>query len=234
MIVEIFSDVVCPWCAIGKRRFEAALERFEHRDEITVVWRAFELDPTAPTLSEGDLASHLASKYGMTKEQAIASQERLAEMAAVEGLEFHFDLARRANTFDAHRLLHFALAEGRQDALKERLFVAYFRDGEAISDHETLVRIAEESGLDGSSAKEILESDRYADEVRADESEAQDFGITGVPFFVIDRHFGISGAQSAESILHALGEAWADSHAGLVISEDASAKCDEDSCSLPS
>jgi predicted DsbA family dithiol-disulfide isomerase len=169
----------------------------------------------------------------MTKEQAVVSQDRLTAMAAEEGLEFHFDRARRANTFDAHRLLHHALEVGRQDALKERLFLAYFRDGEAISDRETLVRLAEESGLDREKADEILESGRYADDVRADEAEAQALGITGVPFFVIDRHFGISGAQSPESILHALEEAWTDTHPGLVVSEDATTTCDGDSCPLP-
>jgi predicted DsbA family dithiol-disulfide isomerase len=233
MIVEVFSDVVCPWCAIGKRRLEVALEGFAHRDEVEVIWRAFELDPGAPALTDGDLASHLASKYGMTKEQSLASLERLEVAAADEGLEFHLDRARRANTFDAHRLLHYALEVGRQDALKDRLFLAYFRDGEAISDHETLVRLAEESGLDGPKVHEILGSGRYTDEVRADEADARALGITGVPFFVIDRHFGISGAQSPESILHALDEAWADTHSGLVVSTDASTSCDDESCSLP-
>jgi predicted DsbA family dithiol-disulfide isomerase len=231
--VEIFSDVVCPWCAIGKRRFDQALERFAHREEVKVIWRAFELDPGAPALAEGDLASHLASKYAMTRDQAVASQERLEAMAAEEGLEFHFDRARRANTFDAHRLLHHALEVGRQDTLKERLFLAYFRDGEAISDHETLVRLAEESGLDGTEAKEILGSGRYADEVRSDEAEARAFGISGVPFFLIDRRFGISGAQSPDSILGVLDQAWADSHPGLVLFADEATKCDDESCSLP-
>jgi len=233
VIIEIFSDVVCPWCAIGKRRFEVALERFAHRDEVDVIWRAFELDPEAPAITEGDLASHLASKYAMTKEQAVASQERLTAMAAEEGLEFHFDRARRANTFDAHRLLHYALEVGRQDALKERLFLAYFHDGEAISDHETLVRLSEESGLDGTKANEILRSGRYGDDVRADEADARALGITGVPFFVIDRHFGISGAQNPDSILDILDQAWADTHSGLVLSADAATTCDEESCSLP-
>jgi len=233
MKVEIFSDVVCPWCAIGKRRLDTALENFAHRDEVEVVWRAFELDPGAPALAEGDLASHLAAKYGMTKEQAVVSQQRLTASAAEEGLEFHFDKAQRANTFDAHRLLHYALEVGRQDALKERLFLAYFRDGEAISDSDSLVRLAEEVGLDGSEVKEILGSDRYVDEVRADEADARALGISGVPFFVIDRRFGISGAQSPESILHVLDDAWGDSHPGLVISADTAAQCDDESCALP-
>jgi predicted DsbA family dithiol-disulfide isomerase len=231
--IEVFSDVVCPWCAIGKRRLEAALARFTHRDEVHVIWRAFELDPGAPTLLEGDLASHLASKYGMTQEQALASQERLTAMAAEEGLEFHLDRAQRANTFDSHRLLHYALEAGRQDALKERLFLAYFRDGEAVSDRATLVRLAEESGLDGTKANEILELGRYEDEVRADEADAAALGVTGVPFFVIDRRFGISGAQSPESILQVLDEAWAHTHTGLVVSTGADTTCDEESCSLP-
>jgi predicted DsbA family dithiol-disulfide isomerase len=234
MNVEIFSDVVCPWCAIGKRRFEAALEGFEHRDQVEVIWRAFELDPGAPALAEGDLATHLATKYGMTKDQAAASQERLTAMAADEGVEFRFDRARRANTFDAHRLLHYALEVGRQDELKERLFQAYFRDGEAISDHETLVRLAEEVGLDGAKVAEILESGRYGDQVRADEADAHAIGVTGVPFFVIDRHFGLAGAQSPEAILEVLDRAWAESHSGLVISEDAATTCDDESCQLPS
>ena len=233
MDIEIFSDIVCPWCAIGKRRFKTALERFAHREEVNVIWRAFELDPGAPALAEGDLASHLASKYAMTKEQAVDSQERLAAMAAEEGLEFHLDRARRANTFDAHRLLHHAVEVGRQDALKERLFLAYFRDGEAISDHETLVRLAEESGLDRTKADEILGSGRYGDDVRADEADARALGITGVPFFVIDRYFGISGAQNPDSILHVLDKAWADTQSGCVLSTDAATKCDEESCSLP-
>jgi predicted DsbA family dithiol-disulfide isomerase len=233
VIVEVFSDVVCPWCAIGKGRFETALGRFAHRDEVEVIWRAFELDPEASELGEGELVSHLAAKYGMTREQAVASQERLEAVAAAEGLEFHFDRARRANTFDAHRLLHHALEMGRQDALKDRLFVAYFRDGEAISDRDTLVRLAEESGLDGAKAREILESGRYGDDVRADEADARALGVNGVPFFVIDRHFGISGAQDPDSILQVLNQAWADTHAGLVVSGDPANTCDDESCALP-
>jgi predicted DsbA family dithiol-disulfide isomerase len=225
---------VCPWCAIGKRRFERALERFSHRDEVDVTWRAFELDPGAPALVGVDLVSHLAAKYGMTKEEAVSSQERLSAMAAEEGLEFHFDRARRANTFDAHRLLHYALEVGRQDALKERLFRAYFREGEAISDQATLVRLAEEVGLDPEKANEVLESGRYADAVRADEADARALGVTGVPFFVIDRHFGISGAQSPESILQTLEEAWADTASGLVVSAESAAACDDESCEVPS
>jgi predicted DsbA family dithiol-disulfide isomerase len=206
--VEIFSDVVCPWCAIGKRRFDRALARFAHADDVDVVWRAFELDPSAPDTAAGDLTKHLAEKYGISEEQARASQAGLTTMAEQEGLDFHFDRAQRANTFDAHRLLHYALEVGAQEALGERLFRAYFTEGAAIGDRGTLVRLAEEVGLDGASCAEILETGRYGAEVRADEADAHALGVSGVPFFVIDRQYGISGAQSAETILAVLEEAW--------------------------
>src|SRR5580704_10071179 len=214
MKVEIFSDVVCPWCAVGKRRFEDALGRFEHADEVDVVWRAYELDPGAPPRRQGDYADRLARKYGMSREQAVAANERLTAVAAVEGLDFRFDRAQPGNTFDAHRLLHYArkVGPGLQDALKERLFVAYFSEGAAIGDRPTLVRLAGEVGLDPDESAAILAGDRYADEVRADESEAHELGVSGVPFFVVDGKFGIPGAQDADSILSVLERAWTKSH----------------------
>src|SRR5580658_4730525 len=214
MKVDIFSDVVCPWCAVGKRRFEAALQRFEHADEIDVVWRAYELDPRAPIRRDGDYADRLARKYGMTREQAVEANERLTAVAAAEGLDFHFERAQPGNTFDAHRLLHYAreAGPGLQDALKERLFVAYFTEGAAVGDRPTLLRLAGEVGLDPEESAAVLAGDRYADEVRADESEAQELGVSGVPFFVVDGKFGIPGAQDADSILSVLQQAWAKSH----------------------
>jgi predicted DsbA family dithiol-disulfide isomerase len=233
MKIDIFSDVVCPWCAIGKRRFEAALEQFDHRDEVMVQWRAFELDPSAPAVTEGGAAAHLAEKYHMTLEQAVASQERLSELAAVEGLEFHLDTAKRGNTFDAHRLLHYAYEVGLQDALKERLFTAYFTEGAQIGDRDSLVALGEEVGLDSTKSAEVLASGRYAEEVRADERDARQLGINGVPFFVVDGQYGISGAQSAEVILQVLDEAWAKAHPLLVVAGAGDGVCDGDSCELP-
>lgn len=232
MKVEIFSDVVCPWCAIGKRRFEAALGQFGHADEVDVHWRAFELDPSAPVVAEGDTLSHLVEKYGISKEQAIASQSKLTTMAALEGLDFHFEMTKRTNTFDSHRLLHYAHEVGLQDALKERLFIAYFTEGETIGDRETLVRLGEEVGLDANKSAEVLESGRYAAEVRSDEQEARELGISGVPFFVIDRTFGVSGAQSPEAILQVLEEAWTKQHPLLVTSKDGESVCEGDSCAI--
>jgi predicted DsbA family dithiol-disulfide isomerase len=146
--VEIWSDVACPWCYIGKRRFETALADFEHRDEVRVRWRSFELDSEAPNEREGDRAEHLARKYGMTLEQARAAEQQLTDVAAGEGLDFRFDIARDGNTFDAHRVVHLAESHGLQDAMKERLLRAYFTGGELLSDHDTLVRLATEVGLE--------------------------------------------------------------------------------------
>jgi predicted DsbA family dithiol-disulfide isomerase len=209
--VEIWSDVVCPWCAIGKRRFERALSQFDHADDVQVVLRSFELDPTAPRSRDTDLVGHLAAKYGMSREQAVASQDRLTEMAEIEGLEFHFDKARPGNTLDAHRLLHLAEDRGVQDALAQGLFTAYFRDGQAIGEPDVLRAIAVAAGLDGAEVDDVLASDRYVAEVRADEQEAQALGVTGVPFFVIDRRYGVSGAQSPDLLLELLDKAWEES-----------------------
>jgi predicted DsbA family dithiol-disulfide isomerase len=207
--VEIWSDIACPWCYVGKRRFEAALAAFEHRDEVGVTWRSFELDPGAPLDRGVDSATHLAAKYGTTRERALAMHENMAAMAAGDGLDFRFDLARGGNTFDAHRLLHLAGEHGSQDALKERLFRAYFTEGRLVSDPEVLERLGREAGLPEDDVRELLGSDRYADEVRDDERTAASLGITAVPFFVVDRALGASGAQPPEVLGDLLRRGWA-------------------------
>lgn len=209
MQIEIWSDIACPWCYVGKRRFETALAEFEHAEETTVAWRSFELDPSAPLERPGEGAALLAEKYGMTLEQARASQAGLAATAAGEGIEMRFDIQRMGRTFDAHRLVHLAAEHGIQDAVKERLMRAYFTEGALVSDHETLIALAAETGLDSDQARSALAGDGFADEVRADERDAQRFGITAVPTFVADRALGISGAQPAEQLLGFLREAWA-------------------------
>lgn len=206
--VDIWSDVVCPWCYIGKRRFESALERFEHRDDVQVSWHSFELDPKAPASSERPAAERLAEKYGMSVEQAEAMHAQMTELAAVEGLEFHLDRSRGANTFDAHRLIALAAERGVQDAVKERLMRAYFTEGEPVADPEALVRVVAEAGLDADEARAVLAGDRYAEAVREDERTAARIGISGVPFFVLDRRYGVSGAQPADVLLEALERAW--------------------------
>ena len=209
MDIEIWSDIACPWCYIGKRRFEAALAQFEHRDDVRVTWRSFELDPAAPREREGERAARLAEKYGMTVEQAREMERQMTETAAGEGLEFRFDRARSGATFDAHRVIHLAGEHGLQDAMKERLLRAYFTDGELMSDREALVRLAAQVGLDEDEVREMLAGDRFADEVRADERTAAQFGISAVPTFVVDRALGVSGAHPPEALLELLRQGWA-------------------------
>ncbi len=210
--LEIWSDVVCPWCAIGRARLQAALAGFAHRDDVTLRWRSFELEPEAPRERSGG-AEHLASKYGMSVEEARRMQERVAATAAQDGLEFRFDRARHGNTVDAHRLLHHAWETGGatvQDELKGRLLRASFTDGEPIGDPGALARIAVDAGLDDDGVRAVLGSDRYLDDVRADEDLARRLGITSVPFLVVDDRYGVAGAQPADALRQLLDTAWAE------------------------
>ncbi len=228
MHVEIWSDIACPWCYVGKRRFEAALAAFEHRDDVGVTWRSFELDPGAPAERGGERAEHLAAKYGMTRERAIEMQEHLAAVAAGDGLDMRFDLARNGSTFDAHRLVHLAAAHGTQDAMKERLLRAHFTEGELVSDPAVLARLGEELGLPADEVAELLAGDRFADAVRDDERTAAALGIQAVPFFVIDRALGASGAQPPEVLGELLRRGW-DARSPLTVAADGEA-CGPDGC----
>ncbi|HUE95129.1 MAG TPA: DsbA family oxidoreductase [Longimicrobiaceae bacterium] len=205
MNIEIWSDVVCPWCYIGKRRLERALEEFEQNVE--VVWRSFELDPSAPTEPIGKLDEHLAEKYGTSVEQARGMMDQMARAGAEEGLALNFDRAQRGNTLDAHRLIHLAATQGVQSEMKERLFRAYMTEGKAISDRNELANLAGEVGLDAEEVRAMLDTDAFVEDVRADELRARHIGVSGVPFFVIDGRFGVSGAQSAEVLLEGLRRA---------------------------
>lgn len=207
--LDVWSDLACPWCYVGKRRLESALARFEHADEVEVVWRSYELDPSAPRLIEGDYLDRLSKKYRTTRERAQAMVQRLVDNAAEEGITMRFDKIRSGNTFDAHRLLHLAGERGVQGALKERLVRGYFSEGEALGDPETLVRLAAEVGLDAAEVREVLASDKYATAVRADQALARELEITGVPFFVLGQgEIAVAGAQPAEEMLLALRDAW--------------------------
>lgn len=234
MLVEIWSDVVCPWCYIGKRRFERALEGFAHRDEIEIVWRSFELDPNAPAERTGSYAEGLGRKYGMSPERAHRTLQHMTDVAAEEGLEFDFGGVRPGNTFTAHRLLHLAAEHGRQGELKERFLRAYFTDGVAVGDPETLVALAVEVGLDEVEVRAVAEGDAFADHVRADEAAAEELDVTGVPFFVLDRRFAVAGAQDTEVFARALDRAWAKAHP-LEMIGDAGATgedCADGSCAV--
>jgi predicted DsbA family dithiol-disulfide isomerase len=229
--VEVWSDVVCPWCYIGKRRLEEALDRFEHGDEVEVVWRSFELDPTAPRARDGDYATRLATKYRIPVAEAVAMIDRMTRTGDDAGVDLRFDLARPGNTFDAHRLLHLAGDRGVQGRLKERLMAATFTEGQPIGDRDTLVRLAAEAGIDEEEARGALAGDAYADDVRADERQARAFGIDAVPFFVLDRRFGVPGAQPADVLVGALEQAWAAAEAGAgpEADPDAGPEADPDS-----
>jgi predicted DsbA family dithiol-disulfide isomerase len=208
--VEVWSDVVCPWCYVGKRRLESALGRFAHREEVEVVWRSFELDPAAPRQRHVSAREHLARKYGMTQEQVAASWTRLTALAEAEGLEFDLERARGGSTFDAHRLIHLGAVHGVQDEVKERFMRAYFTERLPIGEPEILEGLAGEAGLPPTEVAEVLATDRFAGAVREDERQARLFGIAGVPFFALDRRYAVSGAQSAELLLEALTAAWAE------------------------
>jgi len=213
MQVEIWSDIVCPWCYLGKRNFEQALGQFGHQADVDVVYRSFELDPSAPAGVTTPTIELLASKYGMTPQQAEDAQRQMEQRAAHAGLTFRMDGLRSGNTRDAHRLVQLARANGRQAELVERLHRAYFTEQDSVFDHEALARLAAEAGLDpGEVAKVLDDADLYADEVTEDEMTASSLGATGVPFFVIDRRYGISGAQPPETIARALAQAWAESN----------------------
>ena len=208
MKIEIWSDIACPWCYVGKRRFEQALQQFEHAGDVEVTWRSFELDPHAPRTHAESQDELLAKKYGMPVEKARAMNERMTAEARKEGLDFHLDRVKVGNTFDAHRLVHLAAESGRADAMKERLMRAYFTEGEAVGDPDTLVRLGAEVGLGEGRVREIVNGDAYANDVRTDEERARSFGISGVPFFAIDERFGVSGAQPADVLLGALRQAY--------------------------
>jgi len=236
MNVEIWSDVVCPWCYIGKRRFERAVASFGHPGDVTVTYRSFELDPNAPVQRTGTHAEHLAGKYGMTVDQAEQAGQQMTQRAAAEGLEFRFDLLRGGNTFDAHRLLHLAEKHGLQAELKERLMRATFTEGLPIADKPTLAHLATEAGLPAAEVQALLDGDAYADAVRADEDQAARYGITGVPFFVADGKYAVSGAQPPEVLLQLLERAYDESSklTPVAVTTDGSseASCEGDSCAV--
>jgi predicted DsbA family dithiol-disulfide isomerase len=209
--IDVWSDIACPWCFIGKRRLEAALREFPDADQVAIEWRSFELDPRAPRVRDKSLSHNerLAKKYGVTVERAQAMNDRLMGVAAEEGLAFDFQRIQSGNTFDAHRLLHLAKARGVQDQVKERFMHAYLCEGEPIGEPEALQRLAVDAGLDAEEVQAVLATDQFADEVRADQREAGALGVDGVPFFRIGR-YGAAGAQPAQLLLQILERAFSE------------------------
>lgn len=230
--IEIWSDIACPWCYVGKRHLEDALARFPHRDEVEVVWRAFELDGSAPRVQDTSVSyiERLSRKLGTSVAQAEAMIRRMTDVGAADGIEFRFDRVRPGNTFDAHRVLHLAHDRGVQDAVKERFLRGYMTEGEAIGDREVLVRLGAEAGLDAGEVRAVLASDRYAREVRADETQARELGITGVPFFVLAGRYALSGAQPSDTILRGLERAYAERPAARPVPLAEGAVCGPEGC----
>jgi predicted DsbA family dithiol-disulfide isomerase len=207
MRVDIWADIVCPWCYIGNARFSRALAEFEHRDQVEVVYRSFELDPSIPEGQTTPILDMLASKYGMSQAQARQAEARVAGLAEAEGLDFTVDRAL-GNTFDAHRLVHFGREQGVQQKVANELYHAYFGEGRSLFGQDALVGLAAGAGLDPDGARQALENGSFRDEVRADEEEASRLGISGVPFCVLGGKYGVSGAQPAQTFAQALRQAW--------------------------
>ena len=243
--VDIWSDIACPWCYIGKRRFEEALSQFEGKDKVDIVWHSFELDPSAPQ-SEPDHTSSapnamrdgLAAKYGRSAAEAQGMLDGMVRTAAEVGLEYHLDQTQPANTFLAHQLIHLAAEHGWQDTMKERLLHAYFSEGKQLGQLDTLVELGAEVGLNADAIRAALEAQTHAGAVRRDEAQAQAYGISGVPFFVLGNKYGVSGAQAPETFLSALKQVWSEQAplqligAAVVGSADAEG-CQDGSCALP-
>ena len=210
MRIDIWSDFLCPFCHLGRRQLDLALEQFEHADEVDVVWHSFQLDRTAPAVMEGSNVQRVADKYGVSVEQMEQTHRQMAEQAAAVGLDFQWDTGTGGNSYDAHRLHHFARAVGREHEFMDRLMTGWYSEGAAIGDHTTLLRLASDAGLEESAVAQVLESDDFGQEVRTDIALAGQIGITAVPTFVLDQKYGVSGAQGVESILKAITYAWED------------------------
>ncbi|MED1412843.1 MULTISPECIES: DsbA family oxidoreductase [Bacillus] len=239
MKIEVWSDFVCPFCYIGKRRLEMALEQFPHRDDVQVEFKSFELDPNTPIYSGTSISEVIAAKYGISVEEANRNNIQIGNHAASIGLSFNFEEMKPTNTFDAHRLAKFAKDQGKEKEITENLLFAYFTESRNLSDAETLSTIAETSGLDKKEALNVINNkNAYANEVRIDEAIAQQYKITGVPYFIVNQKYAISGAQPLETFAGALQQVWEEENPkpelqNLSINSTTDAYCTDGSCSIP-
>ncbi|WP_210463108.1 DsbA family oxidoreductase [Rufibacter roseolus] len=221
MKVEIWSDVVCPFCYIGKRRFEKALKDFPGKGKVEVVWRSFQLDPDLKFVPGQSVHEYLGKRKGSNAAEGKKMNDYMAQMAKEVGLDYDFDKAIINNTFNAHRLLHLAKKHGKQDEMKERLFAAYYTQGRNVGDLDTLVQLGEEVGLNGDEIREVLQSDTYAQEVQQDMYEAQQVGVRGVPFYVFNDKYAVSGAQLSELFREVLDKVWEEEKPQMISGEGA-------------
>ncbi len=236
MLIEIWSDVVCPWCYIGKRRIENALAAFDHADEVEVHWRSYQLDPGAPTEPTERAVEMIARKYGQSAAGAQQMQDRVEAVAAEEGLVYRLSQTLHLNTVDAHRLIHLGHAEGGnelQGRVKEALLAAYFTEARNVADHAVLREVAVGAGLVAARVDEVLASREFEADVHADVEQAQAYGASGVPFFVIDQKYGVSGAQPTETFTQVLERAWSESHPQIEVlatGGEGAQECGPDGC----
>jgi predicted DsbA family dithiol-disulfide isomerase len=208
MRIDVWSDLVCPFCHLGRRHLELALEQFEHADEVGVVWHSFELDRGAPAVDDTPVLERIGARYGAAPDQMVAQHRLMAEDAAAVGLDFQWERMVGGSSYDAHRLVHLARSLGRETELTERVMRAWYTEGAAIGDHETLVRLATEAGLDEADVRALLDSDDFGIDVRTDEALAAQIGVTSVPTFVLDQKYGVTGAQPVEVMLQAIRQVW--------------------------
>ncbi|ALP39171.1 disulfide bond formation protein DsbA (plasmid) [Paenibacillus sp. IHB B 3084] len=238
MNIEVWSDYMCPFCYIGKRRLEQVVKQFPHHDEVQLTFKSFELNPDAVKDSGKTINEELSAKYGVSLQEAQAMNDRMNENARTAGLQYNIHAMVPTNSLDAHRLTLWAQTQGKMLELSERLFQAVFIEGKHTGDHEVLTALAAEVGLDRDEAAAVLASDRFTDEVRADEAEGAELGVRGVPFFVFDRKFAVSGAQPDEVFHDALQKAWDERSPFTMVSasssaDDAGGVCTDDGCELP-
>lgn len=208
MNVNIWSDVRCPFCYIGKRKFEMALEKFPHKDKVKVTWQSFELDPNLETKTDVNAIDYISEIKGISHEQAEGMHKHVTQVAKEIGLDFDFEKSIVANSFNAHRLIQLAKTHGLANQAEEELFKAHFIEGKNIDDNETLTQIGVAIGLNENEVKEMLASDSFSSEVKQDEMQAQSIGINGVPFFILNNKYAVSGAQSPDTFLEVLEQTW--------------------------
>lgn len=234
MHVEIWSDVFCPFCYIGKRNFETALAAFPHRNDVKVEWKSFQLQPDAPVDADYTSNEMLSKKYGVSIEEARQMQAGVAQRAAEVGLHYDLDNTKVTNSFDAHRLTHLAKEHGLQDAAEERFFKAYFIEGKHVGRRESLIELGKEIGLDEAEIVDVLDGERYAGDVVADVNLGSAFGLTGVPFFVFERKYAVAGAQPPEVFSQVLDRVWSETKPVQLVTAAAPADgCDDGSCAVP-
>lgn len=231
MKIEIWSDFACPFCYIGKKRFEQALSEFKHKDKVQVIYKAYQLNPDAPKKMVGNAYESFAKGHGTTVEQAKQRFEQFTQNAKVVGLTYRYDKIQMTNTFDAHRVAKWSNQFGKEDELTNRLMKAYFTDGLNIADHQTLSNLAIEVGLNGEQVLSFLSTNQYKDQVLAEIQESRTLGVQGVPFFVLNRKYGISGAQQKEYFTNAFNQIWSEENPLNVLNDsDQDASCEHEEC----